>query len=622
MPANFLHGVETIEYDRGPVPIRGVKTAVIGLVGSAPMLDVASANRTLNEVKIIANPRDARTYFGEVRSGFTIPSALDAVFDQGNGPICLVVNVCDPASDGPHVVAVTNEEILIHTTTRKATLAHQQLMDVVVKDVTGVFTRSGTIATASGTLTSDGTAPSDGDTVTVAGKTYTFKTTLSTGPTVANQVKIGSSALTAMSNLKSAINGTFGIGTIYSIGTLQHTTVKATTLTTDATPELTLVAMSVGADGNSLATTESSTHLSFGAATLTGGVDQDYELDAANGTIRQIVGGNLIDGDLVTYKWLDPSRVQNSEVIGGVNDDDERIGMQALLDAYQLFGFFPKLLIAPGWSTLQAVTSEMIVLASKIRAMALIDAPIGTTFQEAIEGRGPEGTIAFDTSSDRAILCFPHVKVYDTDTDTEKLEPLSPRLAGRFGATDQAKGYWWSASNQEILGITGAEIKLTSMINDPTTETNLLNEAGIVTVFNAFGTGIRTWGNRSAAWPTVTSPRNFINVRRVADILHESIEYSMLQFIDQPISDALIDAITESVNMFMRTLIMRGALIDGRCSWDKAKNPYTEIALGHLTFDLEFMPPPPLERITFESYIDIKMLQALTGTLGSTGATG
>ncbi len=35
MPANFLHGVETIELLAGPRPVRQVKTAVIGLVGTA-----------------------------------------------------------------------------------------------------------------------------------------------------------------------------------------------------------------------------------------------------------------------------------------------------------------------------------------------------------------------------------------------------------------------------------------------------------------------------------------------------------------------------------------------------------------------------------------------------------
>ena len=118
------------------------------------------------------------------------------------------------------------------------------------------------------------------------------------------------------------------------------------------------------------------------------------------------------------------------------------------------------------------------------------------------------------------------------------------------------------------------------MINDPTSEVNALNECGVVTVFNSYGSGFRTWGNRSAAYPTSTNPTNFINVRRTADILHESVEYSMLQFMDYPIDNGLIDSICETVNQFIRTLIGRGALIDGKCSFNADKNPATEIANG------------------------------------------
>src|SRR5438445_3426721 len=42
MPASFLHGVETFEYNTGPQPIIVVKSAVIGLVGSAPLFASAS----------------------------------------------------------------------------------------------------------------------------------------------------------------------------------------------------------------------------------------------------------------------------------------------------------------------------------------------------------------------------------------------------------------------------------------------------------------------------------------------------------------------------------------------------------------------------------------------------
>lgn len=108
--------------------------------------------------------------------------------------------------------------------------------------------------------------------------------------------------------------------------------------------------------------------------------------------------------------------------------------------------------------------------------------------------------------------------MYDSASDSNVLEPYSQRLAGVMAAKDVDKGYHWSPSNTEIKGIIGVEKQLTSMINDPTSEVNTLNEAGIVTVFNSYGTGFKTWGNRSAAYPTSTNVTNFINIRRTADI--------------------------------------------------------------------------------------------------------
>ena len=176
------------------------------------------------------------------------------------------------------------------------------------------------------------------------------------------------------------------------------------------------------------------------------------------------------------------------------------------------------------------------------------------------------------------------------------------------------KGYWWSPSNTEIQGITGMEVLLTAGINDANSECNLLNEVGITTIFNAYATGLRTWGNRSAAWPSVTGPKQFINIRRVADVIAESIECSMLQFLDRPITNAFIDAITESVNSFMRTLVARGAILDGRCWYDKSLNEATELAAGHIVFSYDFMPPPPAERITFESHVNIAYLSQLNAS--------
>lgn len=407
MPASFLHGVETIEITKGARTISTVKTAVVGIVGTAPIEDVEEQYRTVNTPTLILSETEAVRYFGNHKAGFTIPQALEAFFEQGAG-IAIVINVYDPEK-------------------------HENVEAVKIGDI--------------------------------------------------------------------------------------------------------------------------------------------------NGGIDSVTG--------------------------------KRTGLKAFEDCYSLFGYYPKTIIVPVFCEDTAVVTEINTICNKIRAMGIVDAPVGATVQDVIKGRGPQGTINFNTSSERIILCYPHLKVYDSTTDSIKLQPYSQRLAGVIAAKDVEKGYHWSPSNTEIQGIVGVERQLTSMINDPTSEVNTLNEAGVVTVFNSYGSGLRTWGNRTAAYPSSTHPTNFINVRRTADILHESVEYAMLQFIDFPIDNGLIDSICETVNQFIRTLIGRGALIDGKCSFNSEKNPTTEIANGHLTFDIEFMPPTPAERITFESFINIELLKSL-----------
>ena len=119
---------------------------------------------------------------------------------------------------------------------------------------------------ASGTLTTSG-PPANGATVTIGTQVYTFQTTLTN---VAGNVLIGVSAATALDNLKAAVNKDAGGGTTYAAATVIHPTVTATT-NSDSTQLF--VAKVAGVAGNAIVTLESSTALSFGAGTLTGGVN-------------------------------------------------------------------------------------------------------------------------------------------------------------------------------------------------------------------------------------------------------------------------------------------------------------------------------------------------------------
>ncbi len=108
MPDYFLHGVEVVEIDNGPRPIRTVRSSVIGLIGTAPDLDAASmpssfsdidswtaakATFPLNTPVLIAGSRREAAKLGATG---TLPVAMDGIFDQ-IGAMVVVVRVAEGA---------------------------------------------------------------------------------------------------------------------------------------------------------------------------------------------------------------------------------------------------------------------------------------------------------------------------------------------------------------------------------------------------------------------------------------------------------------------------------------------------------------------------------------------
>lgn len=121
---DFLHGVEVIEIQDGIRPIRTVRSAVIGLVGSAPIGPV-------NVPTLIAGSRtEGVAMFGDGVG--TIPDALKAIFRQ-HGAAVVVVNVLDPATDKRDVV-----ESLVALTGDRGAIGARYVTAVTVKSGPGV----------------------------------------------------------------------------------------------------------------------------------------------------------------------------------------------------------------------------------------------------------------------------------------------------------------------------------------------------------------------------------------------------------------------------------------------------------------------------------------------------
>ncbi|WXS23023.1 phage tail sheath C-terminal domain-containing protein [Salmonella enterica subsp. enterica serovar Infantis] len=79
-------------------------------------------------------------------------------------------------------------------------------------------------------------------------------------------------------------------------------------------------------------------------------------------------------------------------------------------------------------------------------------------------------------------------------------------------------------------------------------------------------------------------------------------------YADKPGADRRADRIGEHLG---RKLIADGALLGFECWYDPARNEQTELAAGHLLLSYKFTPPPPLERLTFETEITSEYLVSL-----------
>ncbi len=255
-----------LRWENGARPVKTVKSAVIGLIGTAPMGDVNTLVQCLSE-------KDAAA-FGSQFTGFTIPQALDAIYDHGAGTV-LVINVLDPAK---HKTAIEDEVVTFDKSTGQARLAHPVVANVVVKN---------------------------------------------------------------------------------SEGSTTHT------------------------------------------------ANTDYRVDAQAGVLTNLGKAIEAGGSVkVSYEYADPSKVTAADIIGGVNSAGNRTGMKLLNDSFNLYGYFAKILIAPVFCTQKSVAVELIAMAEKLGAVTYIDAPVGTTFAQALQvvaRKAPSTSIPAPTASVCAI---------------------------------------------------------------------------------------------------------------------------------------------------------------------------------------------------------------------------
>jgi phage tail sheath protein FI len=332
-----------------------------------------------------------------------------------------------------------------------------------------------------------------------------------------------------------------------------------------------------------------------------------------------IIVNNVFDPDVhKTQNQPDPTLVSSADMVGGVDAAGRPKGFDVAYACYNQFGFFPRRVIAPRYTGLAGVREKMLTVANKVRGHAVYDLPPGMTKQAAVEARGVNG--AYNTGSNRAVICYPQLSALDPVTGDNTLQPYSQHFAGVWNVAAMQVGPHRSPSNISMPDVAGAETDIYFMPGAYDSDTNLLNEAGIVTTMTYYGSGIHTWGASSAAWPTVKDQMSWLHGRAVADVLEDAILFYTLPFTDQWASPGIVNAVEERVRAYLHTkeLAGDGWLYGSAFSFDRQKNTAEQIANeGRIYYRLSFAVMGIMHRITIESYIDLNFVSTALGLVAA-----
>ncbi|MBX2903075.1 MAG: phage tail sheath subtilisin-like domain-containing protein [Chitinophagales bacterium] len=281
-------------------------------------------------------------------------------------------------------------------------------------------------------------------------------------------------------------------------------------------------------------------------------------------------------------------------------------GIELLKTAEAKFGMKPNFIIAPGYSQVLSIGAKMRSVAATLKAKALIDI-YAASVVDAIISRNTN----YSYSDKRVILCFPNMLVLNEDFGVDVQAPLSQLLAAEFIATHEDVGFWQSPSNRELTNVKGSAVAIIGSLTDSGADNQLLNAKGIVTIFKTQGNGTRLWGNWTAAFPTDASLKGMIAASIVEDVIEETIQRESLSFMDKNIGYAALDFIVASVQNYFNTMKAQGAILDANIWYEKAKNPIANVQAGQFVFSYDFCAHPSLDRLTYESYLNVQYLEQL-----------
>lgn len=314
---------------------------------------------------------------------------------------------------------------------------------------------------------------------------------------------------------------------------------------------------------------------------------------------------------VVSFSKLDPTMITAADIIGGVDTATGSYkGLELINRVFPKYRVVPGQICAPYWSTKPEVAAVMEAKAGSIngvfRAVALTDIP---TDEVKKYSDAPAWKEQNNYVFARQVVCWPKIKLGD------KVFHMSTQVAGLNCLLDSTNDNvpYESPSNKN-LQMNGLVLADGTEVSFGMEEANYLNGQGITTALNWIG-GWRLWGNRTAAYPANTDPKDsFLAIRRMFDWHGNTFLLTYWQKVDKPVNRVLIETLIDSENIRLNGLTSRGFLLGGRMEFRAAENPTTDLMNGVIRFHTYLTPPTPAEEIEDVLEYDPNYLQTLFGS--------
>lgn len=312
----------------------------------------------------------------------------------------------------------------------------------------------------------------------------------------------------------------------------------------------------------------------------------------------------------VNSESIDPTAVTADDIIGASADGTEK-GLEVLRQVYPKFGMTPGLIIAPGWSQNPDVGAVIAAKCEEINGYFSCEAFIDIDSSE-------DGCTAYTdvkAAKELAGIYSPHIMpLWPCVQVGSKIFHYSAIMAALTAYTDAANDDVPNLSpSNRLVGITGTVLEDGTEIVLDQIQANAVNSHGVTTAINV--NGWRTWGNNTAAYPTVTDPKDrWFCCRRFFSWWGNTFIQTYFQKVDNPANSRLIESIVDSENIRGNAYVSAGKCAAAYIEYNAAENTAADLLNGKITFHQHLAPYVPTEDILNVLEFDADALKgALTG---------